>query len=141
VPRAAILQRRAAGVVTVLAALGATILAPPAPRLLWNASASAPIGLYRVEPGTAPDRGDWAIAWLPPNVRLLAASRHYLPTGVPLVKRVVAREGDTVCGIGPVIRVNGSKLALRRDVDGRGRRLPFGKAVFASGRARFPADE
>jgi type IV secretory pathway protease TraF len=49
-----------------------------------------------------PDRGDWAIAWLPPNVRLLAASRHYLPT-VPLVKRV-ARAGDTVCAIGPVIQ-------------------------------------
>jgi type IV secretory pathway protease TraF len=69
-------------------ALSWTILVPPAPRLLWNASASAPIGLYRVEPdrcriaAIGPSHGCRA------NVRLLAASRHYLPTGVPLVKRV-----------------------------------------------------
>src|SRR3546814_16595743 len=30
----------------------------PAPRLLWNASASAPIGLYRIDPGATPRAGD-----------------------------------------------------------------------------------
>jgi type IV secretory pathway protease TraF len=59
----------------------------PAPRLLWNASASAPIGLYRVEPDSAGSRRlghRMAATQRSP----LAASRHYLPTGVPLVKRV-----------------------------------------------------
>jgi len=125
IARRRILQRRAASVASLLMALGVTILAPPAPRLLWNASASAPIGLYLVDPGTLPDRGDWAIAWPPSHVRSLAASRHYLPTGVPLAKRVVASWLDTVCAIGPVIKVNGIKVALRREVDGRGRQLPL----------------
>ena len=31
-------------------ALGATIAVPPHPRLVWNTSASAPVGLYRVTP-------------------------------------------------------------------------------------------
>lgn len=123
--RRRILQRRAAAVASVLMGLGVTILAPPAPRLLWNASASAPIGLYRVDPGTMPDRGDWAIASPPGHVRSLAASRHYLPTGVPLVKRVAAHSLDTVCAMGPAIKVNGVEFALRRNVDGRRRQLPL----------------
>ena len=44
-----------------MAALGLTIAWPPLPRLVWNASASAPIGLYAVSPGTAPGRGDMVI--------------------------------------------------------------------------------
>lgn len=35
---------------------------PPAPRLVWNATASAPIGLYGVLPGVAPARGEMVIA-------------------------------------------------------------------------------
>ncbi|MGX9182124.1 hypothetical protein [Mesorhizobium sp. BHbdii] len=37
--------------------LGVTALAEPSPRLVWNASASAPVGLYRVA-AAAPARGD-----------------------------------------------------------------------------------
>ncbi|WP_068087239.1 S26 family signal peptidase [Novosphingobium rosa] len=135
--RRRILQRRAAAVGTALLALGVTIVSPPMPRLLWNASASAPIGLYRVYPGRLPDRGEWAIAWPPGDVRSLAASRHYLPTGVPLVKRVAAHSYDTVCAIGPVISVNGVKLALRRNVDGRGRPLPLWQGCVDLGEGEF----
>lgn len=119
------MRRRTAIMGLAVAALSWTILVPPAPRLLWNASASAPIGLYRVEPDKVPDRGDWAIAWPPSDVRSLAASRHYLPTGVPLVKKVAAHSYDTVCAVGPVITVNGLQAALRRNVDGHGRQLPL----------------
>jgi type IV secretory pathway protease TraF len=88
--RMRVMRRCTAVMGLTVAALSWSILTPPAPRLLWNASASAPIGLYRVEPDSVPDRGDWAIAWPPGDVRDLAASRRYLPTGVPLVKRVAA---------------------------------------------------
>ncbi|MGB8275918.1 MAG: S26 family signal peptidase, partial [Alphaproteobacteria bacterium] len=40
-----------------LGLIGLATLARPAPWLVWNASASAPIGLYRVLPGK-PIRGD-----------------------------------------------------------------------------------
>ena len=41
--------------------LGSAIL-PPTPRLLWNASASAPIGLYQVSPGAPVMTGDMVVA-------------------------------------------------------------------------------
>ena len=45
------LLRRAAFTAAGIAALGAVALVPPAPRLVWNVSGSAPIGLYLVTPG------------------------------------------------------------------------------------------
>jgi conjugative transfer signal peptidase TraF len=110
-----------------MAALGLTIAQPPLPRLVWNASASAPIGLYAASPGTAPGRGDMAIAWPPAAARQLAAHRRYLPVNVPLVKRVVAVAGDTICGVGRTVTVNGRRVALRRAADAEGRPLPAWK--------------
>ena len=98
---------------------------PPAPRLVWNASDSAPRGLYRVFPGVLPARGDMVIAWAPEPDRRLAAVRHYLPANVPLVKRVVALSGDRVCAAGPSILVNGRAVAHRLAVDGRGRPMSW----------------
>ena len=107
-----------------IAALGLTIAQPPLPRLVWNASASAPIGLYAVSPGTAPGRGDMVIAWPPAAARQLAAHRRYLPANVPLVKRVAAVAGDTICGVDRTVTVNGRAVALRRAADAGGRPLP-----------------
>jgi len=97
----------------------------PAPRLVWNASASAPTGLYWVWPGDAPARGEMAIAWPPPRWRALAAERHYLPANVPLVKRVAAAQGDLVCASGPEVSVNGVRVATRVERDPSGRALPW----------------
>lgn len=107
-----------------MTALGLTIARPPLPRLVWNASASAPIGLYAVSPGTAPGRGDMVIAWPPAAARQFAAHRRYLPANVPLVKRVVAVAGDTICGVDRTVTVNGRRVALRRAADAAGRPLP-----------------
>jgi conjugative transfer signal peptidase TraF len=98
---------------------------PPAPRLVWNASASAPIGLYWVRPGAAIARGDMVIARTPVAVRHLAAVRHYIPENVPLVKRVAAIAGDRVCAIGSVLSVNGNRVASRLLRDGQGRPMPW----------------
>jgi conjugative transfer signal peptidase TraF len=97
----------------------------PAPRLVWNASASAPVGLYWVWPGDAPARGEMAIAWAPPRWRALAAERHYLPANVPLVKRVAAARGDLVCASGLEVSVNGVRAATRLARDPSGRALPW----------------
>ncbi|MBN2973551.1 S26 family signal peptidase [Roseomonas aeriglobus] len=97
---------------------------PPAPRLVWNASASAPVGLYGVSPGAAVDPGDMVIARVPEPFRRLAAERRYLPMNVPLVKRVTAIAGDEICALGQEIFVNGRWTAERRVADGQGRPMP-----------------
>ncbi|WP_230463142.1 S26 family signal peptidase [Sphingobium sp. Cam5-1] len=98
---------------------------PPAPRLVWNASASAPRGLYIVSPAALPGVGDMVIARVPWRYRQLAAERRYLPLNVPLVKRVAASAGDEVCAWGMVILVNGRRIADRQRTDLRGRSMPL----------------
>jgi conjugative transfer signal peptidase TraF len=103
----------------------ATIVLPPAPRLVWNASASAPLGLYLVAPGSTAKSGDTVVARVPARYRMLAATRRYLPFNVPLVKHVAAGNGDEVCALGPRIFINGVPVAERKAVDGRGRAMPW----------------
>lgn len=110
----------AAGIAVMLS----TVALPPAPRLVWNASASAPIGLYFVHPGAATGSGDMVVARLPEPYRQLAATRHYLPVNVPLVKRVAAVAGDEVCALGRQIFVNGRPVGQRLAVDRAGRPIP-----------------
>jgi type IV secretory pathway protease TraF len=69
--------------VTLLAAL-----VPPRPRLIWNASASVPLGLYAVAPAEKLHRGELAVVDPPPEIADLFAERGYLPRGVPLLKFV-----------------------------------------------------
>jgi conjugative transfer signal peptidase TraF len=106
-----------------LGLIGLATLARPAPWLVWNASASAPIGLYRVLPGK-PIRDDLVLVRTPNSVRQLAAERGYLPQNVPLVKRVAAVDGDVICAAANVISVNGRVVAERMARDRLGRPLP-----------------
>jgi len=103
--------------------LGSAML-PPTPRLLWNASASAPIGLYWVSPDAPVMTGDMVVARLPEPFRALAAARRYLPRNVPVVKRVAAEPGDEVCTLGDQVFVNGRAVARRKTVDAAGRTMP-----------------
>lgn len=113
-------------------ALAATIIVPPAPRLVWNVSASAPRGLYLVG-GDSVRVGDMVIARVPAPWRRLAAVRRYLPANVPLVKRVAARHGDRVCASGRRVLVNGRPIAERRALDGGGRPMPWWTGCFVLG--------
>jgi conjugative transfer signal peptidase TraF len=108
-----------------IAVLLASAAVPPAPRLVWNASASAPVGLYAVTPGASAEPGDMVVARVPGPFRRLAAERRYLPMNVPLVKRVAAYAGDEVCALGQEIFVNGRWTAERRLADGQGRSMPM----------------
>jgi conjugative transfer signal peptidase TraF len=105
--------------------LGATILRPPRPLLLWNASASSPVGLYAVTAAGRPRAGDMIIAWPPPGARRLAAARGYLPARVPLVKRVAAISGARVCAVRGGVLVNAKLAALRSARDPSGRPMPW----------------
>jgi conjugative transfer signal peptidase TraF len=119
--RRRLIRRRAAVLSIGIALLAVTVALPPAPRLVWNASASAPIGLYVVMPGTPVDAGDMVIAKVPDPWRMLAAKRRYIPANVPLVKRVAAVAGDEVCALGSDIFINGGRAATRRLADAKGR--------------------
>ena len=112
----------AAGTAIILVTAGSLIR--PAPRLVWNASASAPEGLYAVVPTASIGVGAMVIARVPERYRSLAAARHYIPRNVPLVKQVAAGPGDQICALGRDLYRNGIFLATRRAADGMGRALP-----------------
>lgn len=105
--------------------------------LVWNASASAPLGLYRVEHQAAARRGDIVIAWAPGPARALASARRYLPATVPLVKPVAAVEGDRVCALESRILLNGRALATRRRTDPSGRPMPWWEGCRRLGRGEL----
>jgi conjugative transfer signal peptidase TraF len=103
----------------------ASALVAPSPHLVWNASNSAPVGLYHVAPMHVLRRGDMVVARLAPAVARLAASRGYLPIGVPVVKRVAGMPGDHICADRLLVSINGRPAAARLAADSRGRRLPI----------------
>ena len=100
-----------------------TMTARPMPRLLWNASASVPIGLYGIEPP-----GKLAVTNLvvaaAPELATFFAERGYLPLGVPLIKRILALPGQSVCRTGLLITVDGKAVGTALAQDSRGRALP-----------------
>lgn len=105
------------------------------PRYIWNASNSVPIGLYRVQPATQLTVTE-LVAVQPPD--LLAAFldlNGYLPIGVPMLKRVLALPGQTVCRNGLTVVIDGIDIGDARERDGRGRPLPawHGCRVIAEG--------
>ena len=69
------------------------------PLIVWNATASAPIGFYRVQPaGEWPLRNGELVLVRPDAASAqLYAERGYLPLGVPLLKRIAATAGQIVC--------------------------------------------
>lgn len=105
--------------------LAATTLIPPYPRLVWNVSPSAPIGLYSITRSSHPQTGDMVLARVPERWRQLGARRRYIPANVPLVKRAAAEPGDVVCAVGTRIFVNGRRIAGRRRHDGMDRPMPW----------------
>ena len=98
----------------------------PTPMLIWNASASVPVGFYRVVSG-APKRGDFVLVRTPDFVRVLAAQRGYLPVGIPLVKHLAAAVGDEVCTLMKAVIINGAIVARQLETDRSGRPLPLWK--------------
>jgi len=94
------------------------------PRLIWNASASAPIGLYEVRSQSTFARGELVLVRPPQWVRTFAAARGYLPNTVPMVKRIAAENGDIVCRDKDAITINHRVVAYALLIDREGRGLP-----------------
>jgi conjugative transfer signal peptidase TraF len=96
----------------------------PTPRLVWNATASAPIGLYWIGSADKLVQGDLVVARLAPGAGQLASDRAYLPLGVPVVKHIGGVPGDRICGSAAAVTINGRMIARRLRSDSRGRPLP-----------------
>ena len=96
----------------------------PRPWLVWNATASTPIGLYRVDRTDTFAVGDLVIAIPPEPIASFLANRGFLPRGVPLIKQVLALSRQTVCRHGLLITVGGLAVGTAREHDRRGRPLP-----------------
>uniref|UniRef100_UPI00215A7306 S26 family signal peptidase n=1 Tax=Escherichia ruysiae TaxID=2608867 RepID=UPI00215A7306 len=77
------------------------------PRLIWNASASVPLGLYAVQPVGDLTLGDLVAVSPPEPLAQFITARGYVGPGVPLLKRVTALPGTRVCRTGTTITVHG----------------------------------
>ena len=95
------------------------------PALIWNATPSVPVGLYRVQPDPRPRLKDVVVVRPPEDLVWFLAEGGYLPRGVPLLKHVAALGGQRVCRTGAAVSVDGTQLARALTHDRRGRPLPI----------------
>ncbi|MCL2713229.1 MAG: S26 family signal peptidase [Alphaproteobacteria bacterium] len=93
-------------------------------RLIWNVTASAPIGFYRIDSSRRFATGDLVVVAPTQQQATFLDQRGYLPHGVPLLKRIAASPGQTVCRDGLTIIIDGRILAAARERDSQGRDLP-----------------
>lgn len=101
-----------------------TIGAKPLPRVVWNASESVPIGLYSVESVGQLAVTNLVVAAPPQPLATFLAERGYLPLGVPLIKRILALPGQSVCRHEHAIDVDGIEMGTALTHDRHGRPLP-----------------
>ncbi|MGD9631712.1 MAG: S26 family signal peptidase [Pirellulales bacterium] len=114
---------------TILATFGgvALVLAGSeygTPSYIWNASGSVPIGLYRLQPVERLSVTDLVAIRPPEPLETFLDLNGYLPVGVPMLKRILALPGQTVCRTGLTITVDDVEVGQARERDARGRPLP-----------------
>jgi conjugative transfer signal peptidase TraF len=107
---------------TVGIALTAFIDVPK--KLIWNMSASVPLGLYTITAADPLSIGDRVAIDPPEPLASFLAERGYLPRGVPLLKTIAAAPGQRVCRIGSKIIIDGKAVGETRARDRLGRELP-----------------
>ncbi len=105
-------------------AIGGLAFVHVSPKLIWNASASAPIGLYAVASDNDLVVGDLVVVDPPKSLAIYLDARDYLPEGVPLLKHIAALPGKRVCRDGAAVTVDDITLAQAQPLDRFGRNLP-----------------
>jgi len=107
-----------------IAVLVAPVIAEPVPLYVWNASESVPLGLYRLLPADRLFVTELVAIKPPEPLATFLDLNGYLPVGIPMLKRVLALPGQTVCRSGRTISVDAIDMGQARERDGRGRPLP-----------------
>lgn len=120
------MSARCATIFTAIAATGLLLstLGGATPHYIWNASNSVPIGLYRLQPVRKLTVTQLVAVQPPDLLATFLDLNGYLPIGVPMLKRVLALPGQTVCRSGLTIAVDGIDVGQAQERDGRGRPLP-----------------
>lgn len=113
-----------------VASMAFTVTAKPMPRLLWNASASVPIGLYGIGSVGKLAVMTLVVATPPQPLASFLAKRGYLPRGLPLIKYILAVSGQSVCRNGLLIVIDGIAVGTALARDSRGRRLPVWRGCY-----------
>ena len=121
-----------------LAALVWASFVHPLPRLTYNPSDSVAVGWYRIDPFNPRTASlprplsvdSIVLVPLPATAAALAAQRGYLPTRVPLLKRVGAVAPQHVCIVAGQVRIDGVPSAAV---------LPADAAALAAQRGYLPA--
>lgn len=96
----------------------------PVPKLIWNGSASVPVGLYAVHSGGPYHVEDLVAVTAPEPLASFLEQRGYLARDLPLIKYVLAVAGQTVCRSGLRITVDGVEAGTALGRDRAGRALP-----------------
>ena len=112
--------------VTYFSVMGVAIAAfiPTPLRLVWNASASVPIGFYYLDPPRDLKIGDLVAVMPDQPLADFMVERGYIGRSVPLMKRVMGLSGQQVCRTGGSITVDAVPLGEALDRDRLGRELP-----------------
>ncbi|WP_082519490.1 S26 family signal peptidase [Variovorax sp. Root411] len=109
-----------------LAALCAPAVLQPLARVVYNPSDSVARGWYRIDPVAGPPSlhvGSIVLVRLPAGVAAFAVQRGYLPSGVPILKRVGAVAPQLVCVREQAVRIDGAAVATTLAHDGKHRPL------------------
>jgi len=132
------MNSRTATLLVMLAATAVVLsrIGPEPPiNYVWNASESAPIGLYQLRPAGKLFVTELVAIRPPERLAIFLDDRNYLPRGVPMLKRILALPGQTVCRDGLTITVENVEMGQARERDSQGRLLPVwqGCRVVADG--------
>lgn len=116
-------MRIVASAVLGIGLLGASLQQHERPLLVWNASSSVPIGFYLVLARHS-RVGDYVLFGLSADIQHFAERRGYITRSTPLLKQIVAVEGQRVCRFGGLVTVRRQRVIVALQADRVGRPLP-----------------
>lgn len=99
------------------------IVFSPTERLLWNRTASAPMGLYWLndKPFTL---GRWVVVSAKSPEAIWANQRGFVGKDWPLLKRIAGMPGDEICRVDGRIQINQIPHGTVKQTDSFGQELP-----------------
>ncbi len=109
----------------VMLAAGGLAFVHPAPRFIWNATASAPTGLYVLRPIRHLHIEELVAVRPPDPIAHYLAAGGFLPKGVLLLKQVSALPPSTICRLGNAITIDHVPMGTAKIRDHLGRPLPY----------------
>ncbi len=113
-----------AGSASLVTAVAATIAVDVPRRIIWNLSASVPLGLYVTMPVQQLRVDELVAVSAPEKLANYMASRRYLGAGAPMLKHVAALPGQLVCRRKLRIQIDGRPVASAQLADSGARPLP-----------------